>query len=63
MLTWELYRFRPEQAEGSLYGSIEVVGRAKFVPSERLSDGVLGYYDAYSETFYTPTGTPPTVIE
>lgn len=49
--------------KGSLYGSIEVVGRAKFVPCERLSDGVLGYYDAYSETFYTPTGTPPTVIE
>ena len=40
--------------KGKLYGNIEVVGRAKFVPCERVSDNVLGYYDTYSETFYEP---------
>ena len=39
--------------KGKLYGNIEVVGRAKFIPCERVSDGVLGYYDTVSKTFYT----------
>lgn len=38
--------------KGKLYGNIEVVGRAKFIPCERISDGELGYYDTISETFY-----------
>lgn len=38
--------------KGKLYGNIEVVGRAKFIPCERVSDSVLGYYDVISETFY-----------
>ena len=45
--------------DGIIHGSIEVVGRAKFVPCRRLSDGVIGYYDTYSKLFYAPTiGTP-----
>ena len=45
--------------KGNLYGNIEVVGRAKFIPCERISDNVLGYYDLIGETFYMPTyGTP-----
>lgn len=38
--------------KGNLYGNIEVVGRAKFVPCERVSDNVLGYYDLIGEAFY-----------
>lgn len=38
--------------KGNLYGNIEVVGRAKFVPCERVSDGELGYYDLIGEAFY-----------
>lgn len=44
--------------KGNLYGNVEVVGRAKFIPCERLSDNQLGYYEVYSDTFYAPTGTP-----
>jgi hypothetical protein len=40
--------------KGNFYGSIEVDGRLKLIPCERVSDGVLGYYDTYSETFYEP---------
>ena len=44
---------------GNLYGIIEVVGRLKLIPCERLSDHVFGYYDLESDTFYEPeTGTP-----
>lgn len=39
---------------GNLYGDIIVDGRLKLIPCERVSDGVLGYYDTYSETFYEP---------
>ena len=39
---------------GNLYGSIIVDGRLKLIPCERVSDGVLGYYDTFSETFYGP---------
>ena len=38
--------------KGNLYGNIEVVGRAKFVPCERVSDNALGYYDTIGEAFY-----------
>ena len=38
--------------KGNLYGNIEVVGRAKFVPCERVSDNALGYYDIVGEAFY-----------
>jgi hypothetical protein len=44
---------------GSLYGAIEVVGRAKFIPCERFSDGEIGFYDTYTGTFYEPVGTRP----
>ena len=40
--------------KGNLYGNVEVDGRLKLIPCERASDGVLGYYDTYSETFYEP---------
>lgn len=45
--------------DGCIYGDFIVVGKLKLIPCERISDGVLGYYDKYSETFYAPeTGTP-----
>lgn len=40
--------------KGNLYGNIVVDGRLKLIPGERVSDGVLGYYDTYSETFFEP---------
>lgn len=48
--------------KGKLYGNIEVVGRAKFIPCERISDNVLGYYDLIGETFYMPTSGTPTSL-
>lgn len=45
--------------DGVIHGNIEVVGRAKFIPCLRASDGVVGYYDAVSGKFYAPAvGTP-----
>lgn len=38
--------------KGNLHGNIEVVGRAKLVPCERVSDNALGYYDLIGEVFY-----------
>lgn len=38
--------------KGNLYGNVEVVGRTKLVPCERVSDNVLGYYDLVGEVFY-----------
>ena len=49
--------------KGSLYGNIEVVGRLKLIPCERISDGVLGYYDAVEDMFYEPAVGTPTEIE
>lgn len=46
--------------KGTLYGNIEIVGRAKFIPCERQSDHVLGYYEKYTHTFYAPTSGTPT---
>ena len=44
---------------GTIHGSIEVVGRAKFIPCKRIADGVIGYYDTYSNIFYEPSvGNP-----
>lgn len=40
--------------KGNLYGSFVVDGRLNAIPCERVSDGTLGYYDTYSETFYEP---------
>lgn len=39
--------------KGKMHGNVEVVGRAKFIPCERVSDNVLGYYDVIGEAFYT----------
>lgn len=45
--------------DGCIYGDFVVDGKLKLIPCERVSDGVLGYYDKYSKTFYEPeTGTP-----
>ena len=38
--------------KGKMYGNVEVVGRAKFIPCERASDNVLGYYDIIGKAFY-----------
>ena len=46
--------------QGSLYGNIEIDGRLKLIPCERESDETIGYYDTYSQTFYTPAeGSSP----
>lgn len=47
---------------GTFKGNITVSNRANFVPCERVSDGAIGYYDTYSETFFENqgTGTPTT---
>ena len=47
---------------GELYGNVELVGVAKFIPCERISDGEIGYYDVVNETFIEPTGTTPTSL-
>lgn len=45
--------------DGCIYGDFVVDGKLKLIPCERISDGVLGYYDKYSKTFFAPkTGTP-----
>ena len=38
--------------KGNLYGNVEVVGRAKLVPCERVSDNALGYYDLIGKAFH-----------
>ena len=42
---------------GDIIGNVVVDGRGKFIPCERVSDGVLGYYNAITGIFYEPTGT------
>ena len=42
---------------GDIIGNIVVDGRLKLIPSERVSDNVLGYYDTVGEAFYEPTGS------
>lgn len=48
--------------DGNIWGNIVVEGRLKLVPCERLSDGVLGYYDMVGGTFYEPVGSAPTSL-
>ena len=48
--------------KGSLYGNFVVDRRLNCIPCERVSDGVLGYYDTYSKTFYEPIGSAPTSL-
>lgn len=40
--------------KGDLYGNLIVLGRAKLIPCERVSDNVLGYYNTYTNTFTEP---------
>lgn len=42
---------------GDIIGEVEVEGRLKLIPCERVSDNVLGYYDIYSQNFYEPFGS------
>ena len=48
--------------DGILHGRIVVDGRETFVPCERLSDGVIGYYGLRGKTFWEPTGSAPTPV-
>ena len=48
--------------DGAMYGNIEVDGKLKLIPCKRISDNAIGYYDAYSKTFYEPVGDAPTPI-
>lgn len=45
--------------DGNIWGNFVVDGRLKLIPCERVSDGVLGYYDTHTKTFYEPTGSAP----
>lgn len=47
---------------GSIHGSVVVDGRLELIPCERVSDGEIGYYDTYTETFFEPIGTTPTSL-
>lgn len=42
---------------GDVYGEIEVVGKRRYVPAERVADGEIGYYDLYTEVFLVNQGT------
>lgn len=49
--------------DGIMYGNIEVVNKGLFIPVERISDGVIGYYEAMSGTFLENQGTrTPTAL-
>lgn len=43
--------------DGNVWGAFVVDGRLKLIPVERKADGVLGYYDSKSGTFYEPIGS------
>lgn len=48
---------------GTIYGRIEIDGRATYVPAERVSDNAIGYYEMYSGLFYENLGTgTPTAL-
>lgn len=47
---------------GRIHGAVIVDGRLKLIPCERISDGEIGYYNTYNETFYEPIGTTPTSL-
>ena len=42
---------------GDVYGEIEVVGKRRYVPAERVADGEIGYYDLYTEEFLENVGS------
>ncbi len=48
--------------DGTIYGGFVVDGRLLVIPVERISDGVIGYYDAYTDRFYEPIGDNPTPL-
>lgn len=49
--------------DGSFFGNIEVAGRLKLIPCERIADGVIGYYDQRKKVFYEPAVGSPEAIE
>ena len=49
--------------DGKMYGNFVVDGRFCGVPVERISDGAIGYYDLFGDTFYEPIGTNPDIID
>lgn len=42
---------------GDIVGSILVSNRLEWIPCERESDGVIGYYEKYNGNFIAPTGS------
>lgn len=48
--------------DGTIYGEFKVDGRLLAIPVERVSDGAVGYYEAYSNQFYAPIGSNPTKL-
>jgi len=44
---------------GTIVGSITVSSRLKYIPCERIADGVIGYYEAVNGVFLEPNGNAP----
>lgn len=42
---------------GDIVGSILVSNRLEWIPTERETDGVIGYYEKYNGNFIAPTGS------
>lgn len=42
---------------GSVIGNVLISDRLKYIPCERVSDGIIGYYETHTETFIEPSGT------
>lgn len=42
---------------GDIIGSIPVSNRLKWIPCERQSDGVIGYYEKFNKNFLEPVGS------
>lgn len=42
---------------GDIVGSILVSNRLEWIPTERETDGVIGYYEKYNRNFIAPTGS------
>lgn len=49
--------------DGKFFGNIEVPGRLKLIPCERIADGEIGYWDQYKKVFYEPAVGNPEAIE
>ena len=45
---------------GDIIGNITIGTRLKYIPCERVSDGVIGYYETVKGVFLEPNGTAPT---